>query len=121
FGPEVSVAAPGVDVLSTLPVGTGATSYFANGTSSNGARTESVPLVGSPTGTVTGVLVDCGLGEPGQFPAAVAGNIALIKRGDITFGVKVQNAKAAGATAVLIYNKDTSGLGFTLGTPPTPD
>jgi subtilisin family serine protease len=44
----------------------------------------------------------------------VNGNIALIKRGVATFATKVKNAQAAGATAVIIYNKDTSGLGFTL-------
>jgi serine protease len=42
------------------------------------------------------------------------GKIALIMRGDITFNEKTRNAVAAGAAAVVVYNKDSSGLSFTL-------
>jgi len=38
----------------------------------------------------------------------VRGNVALIRRGDITFNQKVRNAEAAGAVGVVIYNKDES-------------
>jgi subtilisin family serine protease len=37
-------------------------------------------------------------------PAAVAGRIALMQRGTCTFQIKVQNAQAAGATAVVMFN-----------------
>jgi subtilisin family serine protease len=117
IGPEVAVAAAGVDVLSTKRLGTGSISSLTVGTQ----RSESVALTGSPTGTITGKLVDCALGKVGEFPASVSGNIALIKRGDITFNEKAVNAKAAGAKAVLVYNRDESALNFTLGTPPTSD
>jgi len=112
IGPEVAIAAPGVDVLSTVPVGTGSIAYVRTST---GAFLQGAALDGSATGTLTGRFVDCGLGSTASaFPAAVNGNIALIKRGDVTFATKVKNAQAAGATAVVIYNKDDSALAFTL-------
>lgn len=110
FGPEVSIAGPGVDVLSTLRVGTGSIA-----TASSASLTfPGSGLTGSPNGTASGKFVDCGLGNPQEFPASVSGNIAVIKRGDLTFAIKAKNAKAAGAAAVVIYNKDTSALNFTL-------
>ena len=79
------------------------------------------PLGGSSaiTANITKNYVFCGLGEkPTDFPAAVAGNIALIQRGSTVstpaglpvsagtglFATKVANATAAGAVAVVIYN-----------------
>ncbi|MER2089949.1 MAG: M20/M25/M40 family metallo-hydrolase [Sporosarcina sp.] len=49
-------------------------------------------------------LYDAGLGYPTDFNAESAGKIALISRGELTFQQKVENAYAAGAVAVLIYN-----------------
>jgi Zn-dependent M28 family amino/carboxypeptidase len=62
--------------------------------------------------------------EPGDFPAAPAGPaIALIQRGTCTFGVKVDNAKAAGYDAVIIFNEGQAGrtdlIAGTLGVPKT--
>lgn len=46
-----------------------------------------------------------GLGKPSDFTGEeINGKIALIERGEITFEEKVQNAKNAGATAVIIFN-----------------
>jgi serine protease len=109
-GSQVSLAAPGVNVLSTLRVGTGALTSVNNGS----ATIDAVPVTGTPSLSVTGKLIDCALGKVGDFPAAVSGNIAMIQRGDITFAAKAKNAKAAGAAAVIIYNKDASELNFTL-------
>ncbi|MEP0547887.1 MAG: PA domain-containing protein [Rhodothermales bacterium] len=39
----------------------------------------------------------------------VAGNVAMVLRGTCTFVVKVQNAAAAGAVAVVVYNDDRNG------------
>jgi Zn-dependent M28 family amino/carboxypeptidase len=47
--------------------------------------------------------------EPGDFPAATAGNIALMQRGTCPFVQKYQNAKAAGAAAALIFNDGFEG------------
>jgi len=111
FGPQVAISGPGVDVLSTVPLGTGSISSVM--TSSGTIASQS--LDGSPRGSVTDVFIDCGLGKTAaDFPAAVNGHIALIKRGDVSFATKVKNAQDAGATAVIVYNKDDSGLGFTL-------
>ena len=109
-GAEVLLSAPGVDVLSTVPVGKGVFSVVQNGDQ----NIDAPALTGSKTGTVTGKFVDCGLGHVGEFPSSVRGNIALIKRGDITFNEKTKNALNAGAIAVVITNKDTSALAFTL-------
>src|SRR5262245_64851055 len=43
--------------------------------------------------------------EAGDFPAAVAGRIALIQRGTCNFSVKAANAQAAGAAAAIIFNE----------------
>ena len=44
-----------------------------------------------------------------DFAGFVAGNIALIQRGGCNFGVKVLNAKAAGASGVIIFNEGNPG------------
>jgi Zn-dependent M28 family amino/carboxypeptidase len=43
--------------------------------------------------------------EAADFPANTAGNVALIQRGTCSFVAKINNAKAAGAAAVLIFNE----------------
>jgi len=44
-----------------------------------------------------------------DFSGFVPGRIALIQRGTCNFGVKVQNAQAAGATGVIIFNEGNPG------------
>lgn len=109
-GVELGLVAPGVGVLSTLPMGTGSIGYVR----ANGSAIGSPGLTGSPKASVTGRFVYCGLGQTSDFPSSVRGNIALIKRGTLTFGTKVKNAKAAGAVAVVIFNKDDSAINWTL-------
>jgi serine protease len=109
-GPELALVAPGVDVLSTMRLGTGSIAYVGTGSSTlAGAE-----ISGSPKSSLSGRFVFCGLGKPAEFPSSVKGNIALIKRGELKFGEKVKNAKAAGATAVVIFNNDTSAMNWTL-------
>ncbi|HSP13658.1 MAG TPA: S8 family serine peptidase [Thermoanaerobaculia bacterium] len=110
-GPELAVVAPGVNVLSTVPVGTGSVAgVLSNAGSISGAEIEL-----SGRGTVTGPFVSCGLGRAGDFPASVKGRIAIIQRGQITFNEKTHNAVSAGATAVIIYNNDpASAITWTL-------
>ncbi len=103
YGPTtVDLAAPGVNILSTVPLSQAGTtasvqqasvSYLANG----------LTYAGTTTG-LTANLVDCGLGYPSNFPAAVNGNIALINRGTLTFAAKLTNAMGAGARAAIIWN-----------------
>lgn len=50
-------------------------------------------------------IVDVGKGTQSDFNNKdVAGKVALIQRGSITFDEKVKNAKAAGAIAAIVYN-----------------
>jgi Zn-dependent M28 family amino/carboxypeptidase len=74
-----------------------------------------VPIGNNPPGTSTS---GC---EATDFAGFVAGNIALIQRGTCTFGEKVQNAQAAGAVGVIIFNEGQEGridaLRGTLGGP----
>jgi Zn-dependent M28 family amino/carboxypeptidase len=44
-----------------------------------------------------------------DFTGFTAGRIALIQRGGCNFGVKVQNAQAAGAVGVIIFNEGNPG------------
>lgn len=48
-------------------------------------------------------VVYAGLGKPEEL-TNVSGKIALIERGVLTFDTKIQNAKNAGASAVIIFN-----------------
>ena len=111
-GPGLDVSAPGVDVVSSFPRGTGhdarigdvvaLSAEFAGTTSARG---------------VTGTLVNCGLAlTPTDCPTTVSGNIAVISRGQISFAQKVENAMSRGAKAAVIYNNVAGNLNATLST-----
>jgi subtilisin family serine protease len=120
----VDLGAPGVNILSLLPVapvispeatvppeGTviaavqqGSTVYGANELTYSGITTG-----------ITATVYYCGLGNPADFPAAVRNNIALIQRGTLTFSNKVVNAMTAGARAVIVYNNVSGNFFGTLG------
>jgi len=104
WGPELDLVAPGVDVLSSVPTGSGRASQVK--VSLSGVQTElvSTSFVGSAERDVTGALVFAGLGKPENFTSEVSGKIALIQRGEIPFADKVTNAIKAGAVAVLVFN-----------------
>ena len=66
---------------------------------------------------VTGKLVDCGTGNtPEEFPKAVRGQVALMRRGDAFFSIKVENAMNAGARGAVIYNNVVEEIRGTLQT-----
>ncbi|KAJ3568125.1 hypothetical protein NPX13_g6529 [Xylaria arbuscula] len=48
--------------------------------------------------------------DPDDVPDTVAGNVALIARGDCTFVQKITNAGAKGAVAAIIYNNLEAGV-----------
>jgi Zn-dependent M28 family amino/carboxypeptidase len=67
---------------------------------------------GEVTATVTAVDLQLGLGntttsgcEPGDFAGFRVGNIALLQRGACTFELKAENAAAAGAVGIVIFNQ----------------
>jgi subtilisin family serine protease len=102
----VDLGAPGMNILSTLPVSlAGKLSYVQQGSTTYAAN--ELTYSGTTTG-ITATVYDCGLGYPTNFPTAVRSNIALIVRGTLTFSNKVANAMAAGARAAVIYN-NTNG------------
>jgi Zn-dependent M28 family amino/carboxypeptidase len=79
-----------------------------------------VPIGSNPPGTSNS---GC---EEDDFDGFVAGNIALIQRGTCDFSVKAENAEAAGAVGVILFNEgqpDIPGddrvgvIGATLSTP----
>ncbi|PKS13035.1 hypothetical protein jhhlp_000376 [Lomentospora prolificans] len=55
--------------------------------------------------------------DASDYPEAVAGQIALIRRGHCAFGDKSGLAGTAGAVAAVIYNNEEGELHGTLGTP----
>ena len=61
-----------------------------------------------PTGRHRGGHLDAGC-EAADFAGFPAGNVALVQRGTCTFGVKAENAQAAGASAVVIFNEGQPG------------
>ena len=75
---------------------------------------EAIPALafaGSAGGTVTGQLIDAGIGTPEDLqPAGINGAVVLIERGDLTLNEKVANAVAAGAAAVVVYNNENGAL-----------
>lgn len=110
-GTNIDVTAPGVMVLSSVPPGTG---FEANVTAGVEHRAFGLTFAGTTNG-ISGNLVDCGIGNPGQCGAGIAGNIALIQRGTLSFADKVTNAKNQGAVAAVIYNNVAGDFLGTLG------
>lgn len=106
WGPELDIVGPGVDVISSVPAGTGcepsvsiiqAQSQNVPATCFSGSAYLTTPLKKS--------LVFAGLGKAEDFKNLnMTGKFALIERGEITFAEKVENALAANAEGVVIFN-----------------
>ncbi len=76
---------------------------------------ESLFMYRTGFGDVEGRLEHAGLGLEGDFPEeGLDGAVALIGRGETDFEVKAQNARAAGASAVIIYNNEPENFSGTL-------
>src|SRR5664279_2699285 len=110
----VDLAAPGVNILSCVPVSQpGNTTYVQQAS----AVYQANPLTYSGLTTsngITAAIYYCGLGNPADFPAAVNNNIALIQRGTLFFSDKVSNAMSAGARAAVIFNNIAGDFDGTL-------
>ena len=76
--------------------------------------TGTATLVETPDGDAVGLV------PPGPLPGAdgclplpashFAGEVAFIRRGGCTFTIKAQNAQAAGASALVLYNNQAAGV-----------
>jgi len=73
-------------------------------------------LSGAPSGRASAPLVFVSLARPGDMPPeGLEGKIALIERGEVTFGSKVAQAEGAGAMAAVIFNNVSGPFRGTLG------
>ncbi|HEY0157378.1 MAG TPA: S8 family serine peptidase [Thermoanaerobaculia bacterium] len=118
YGRGLTVLAPGTAVRSTFNHGA-LESLDLN--YSDGSRFPSWIVKGAPYKKVTGKVIDCGVGEPHEFPPSVRGEIALVRRGKYFFYEMARNAKAAGAAALIIetYASDNGAHNWSFH--PTPD
>ncbi|HEX6929508.1 MAG TPA: S8 family serine peptidase [Gammaproteobacteria bacterium] len=105
----VEIAAPGVGVKSTVPMGSGSEASVTVGSQGFDA----LGMEGTPTGSASGALVDCGLGAS-ACPGG-GGQVCLIQRGDIAFADKVLACQAGGGVAAVVYNNEAGPLSGTLG------
>lgn len=117
WGPELDVVAPGVDTVSSVPVGTGREAVTGMELENKGmSAVASLPMQGSPiSSNLESEAVFAGLGKAEDFALInVAGKIALISRGEITFADKVKNAIQGGAVGVIIFNNEAGLLSGSL-------
>ncbi len=110
FNSDVEIAGPGVNVLSTVPMGTGRRSTLLV----DAIAYDPGGMEGSPTVTASAPLGDFGLGD--AVNSALAGKVCLIARGTVDFATKVSNCQASGGVGAVIYNNVAGGFGGTLGT-----
>lgn len=108
WGPQLGVVAPGVDVISSVPRGSGREASVQMDLADGKGLTDvkALPFVGSARGSnMSNELVFANLGKLADFATInVQGKFALISRGEIAFSEKVSNALQAGAVGVVIYN-----------------
>lgn len=109
---QVELAAPGVDIRSTYPEGSGLETTLSVGSTAY----DSSPMTNSSDGTANAPLASCGLGE--TTCTTVSNKICLIERGNVSFVQKVQSCEAGGGLAAIIYNNTTGDFGGTLGDAP---
>ncbi len=106
---QVEISGPGVNVLSTVPLGTG----FVESVEVGGQTYGGIAMQGTALGTGTGPLVDCALGDvtcPGE-----GGHVCLIERGTFTFAEKTESCEESGGVAAVIYNNVEGQVNGTLG------
>ncbi len=117
YGPELAVVAPGVAVISSVPLGSGRDPEVKIQINGQETAVKSSVIQGSREVFIpeTKTLVDCALGKPEDFAKVdVKGKYALISRGEISFGDKVNNAISAGAVGTIIYNNAPGLINGTL-------
>ncbi|WP_308613277.1 S8 family serine peptidase [Massilia mucilaginosa] len=110
YNSKVEIAAPGVGVLSTVPMNSGRTPALTVGATVYAPGS----MDGSPVRTATAPLADFGLGD--KTNAAVSGKVCLIARGSIDFATKVANCQNSGGVGAVVYNNVAGAFSGTVGT-----
>ena len=107
---DVELSAPGVDVESTVPIG----SQIAATLTVDKAY-DVLPMEASPLTSASGLLADFGLGDT-SVAGSMTGKVCLIQRGSISFAQKVVNCQNSGGVGAVVYNNTSGDLNGTLGT-----
>jgi serine protease len=103
---QVEIAAPGVDVLSTMP-------FTDASLSVSGQSFIVATMDGTFRGTASAGLVDGARCTANN--SAWNGRVVLCERGDIAFADKARFVQQSGGRAVIIYNNEPGSFGGTLG------
>jgi serine protease len=103
---QVEIAAPGVDVLSTMPF-TDASVVVANQSFMVSS------MDGTFRGSASAALVDGGLCN--STSGTWSGKVVLCERGVISFAEKNTNVQNSGGRATIVYNNAPGSFGGTLG------
>jgi subtilisin family serine protease len=101
----VAISGPGINVLSTVPMGSGREAALSVGP----LDPPVLPTEGTPAGSVSAPLADFGTGQ--AVDAGMAGKVCLIKRGAISFADKVLNCQNSGGIGAVIFNNDAAHPG----------
>ncbi len=107
WGPELAVVAPGVEIRSSVPKGTGCRAEARLSTSSSSEEVVSATcfLGSSFQKDLQKEIIPAGFGKPNEFSGQdFTGHFALINRGEISFTEKVSNALAAHVAGVILVN-----------------
>ncbi|MFV3408356.1 S8 family serine peptidase [Bdellovibrio bacteriovorus] len=108
YGPEVAVVAPGVQIVSTIPVGSGRFSTVTLNDTHGPQTLKAYHFKGTATPYLeqTRPVVDCGLGEPADFAGKdVKDKHVLVTLSGVTpIEDQIRNAMRAGATSVIVAN-----------------
>jgi subtilisin family serine protease len=123
FGSDQEVTAPGVNNLSSFPVGEGQTTDLTVNSDNNRAL-DAIAMEFSGLTTKRGITTStiyAGLGAtPADF-GNCAGKTALVTRGGTTFAQKTEAAMNAGCAAIVVHNNQPGNFNGTLGTPAASD
>lgn len=107
YGPELGIVAPGVAVVSTVPMGSGLESEVIVSMDGQSQKVKSTTFQGAKQmdKAVSVELVLAGLGKPEDFAKInVQGKYVLVQRGEISFLDKAKNAIQAKAAGVIVFN-----------------
>lgn len=109
WGPELWIMAPGVDVISSVPMGSGREARVRLMSGGEPQVLAASAFTGAPEvrSELVNEVVPAGIGKAEDFNGvSVAGKFALISRGQIPFAEKVKNALANNAAGVVFYNNE---------------